>query len=208
MEIGSETNEVPQLHVQEGEDKGRIADPGEAQELANLEKPARDREITMEKEHETGLTEEERKNIEVMQGVKKKYPNLETADTEYGPMVVATERNAHMTGSMFVFTQKGLFRVNSPGKHERIDRNKLGSLLIDRGDSIGEPGNFYGYPPEMVYKDDINPEVGIEIRINRIDTTDEDALSRVRPALQARNEEWGRQERVNQVSAADILSKL
>jgi hypothetical protein len=58
----------------EGEDLGRIRDVGTAQEVAILEKPARDREAVLKKEAETGLTEAQKANVEIMDGIEKKYP--------------------------------------------------------------------------------------------------------------------------------------
>lgn len=54
--------------------EGQVADKKVAEELAYLEKPARDREAELKRQYETGLTEQQRANIEIMNGIEEKYP--------------------------------------------------------------------------------------------------------------------------------------
>lgn len=63
------------IYVQEGQTAGMIAEPAKAEELAYLEKPTRDIEIRMEKEAQMGMTEQQKKNVELMEGVESKYPD-------------------------------------------------------------------------------------------------------------------------------------
>lgn len=53
---------------------GQIADQNTGHEIASLEQPARDRELELRRQQETGLTEEEKNNIAIMEGIKEKYP--------------------------------------------------------------------------------------------------------------------------------------
>lgn len=64
------TSEDPSL----GTHEGWIVDPAKAQEVANLEAVARNREEVLLEEHNTGLTEKERRNQEILDVLVEEFP--------------------------------------------------------------------------------------------------------------------------------------
>lgn len=100
-------------------DAGRIADLGAAQEMALAEKPGRDAAEAigdeLQKQAETDLDEEQRKNLEIMEGVKKLYPDafMETVDKNGKKVMFVEPRLPGETGSAFlnVLTMDGIFNV-------------------------------------------------------------------------------------------------
>ena len=57
-----------------GTHEGWIVDPDNAQEVANLEDVARNTEKRLQKEHETGMSEEERQNIKILEILVDEFP--------------------------------------------------------------------------------------------------------------------------------------
>ena len=81
MEVNTETK--PPFFTEEGQ----VADVKSAEELAYKEKEFREEEATREaelkKEYETGLTAEQRENLEVFNKLKEKFPHAFVLDTEH-----------------------------------------------------------------------------------------------------------------------------
>ena len=84
-------SEKESIYVPEGEDKGRIEEPKVAEEVAGLEDVARTRERELERQHEVGLTPEQERNLEVMDELRKRYPDsLEALYYDDGKLALCT----------------------------------------------------------------------------------------------------------------------
>lgn len=112
------------LYVREGDDKGRIADPDKAQEIAILEKgsgvdAALAREGQMAREVSGEMSEEEKRNAEFVAMVAENYPDAgRSVEIDGRPafVVVADSENA------LVFTVSGVVEVGkSYGSGKSLD---------------------------------------------------------------------------------------
>jgi hypothetical protein len=128
------------------DEEGRIKSPDQAQEIAKLEKPARDRELELKKQTETGLTQEQRDNLQIMKGLKEKYPDaFESVIDDKGRevMIIAHEPFGfrHFGDSNPVFTQNGVvyLHLNTFMNIRNIDFTKVMDLIESKNDALKNP---------------------------------------------------------------------
>ena len=215
---------------------GQVADPAKAQEIANLEKPARDRELSLNKEHVEGLTEEQKKNIEIMDGVEKKYPNaFETIEHDSGKVLWGKKPG----GGSVILSKEGVFGIFGESVAEgleagKIDEQKLAKIVNNpkdmRGaqkfedihygdwrDLRGETGVIPGaieatsFEKKDVMKKGFDQGKYRAFGMARYDLTRETGREEVRKML-VKAEDFGRKEkertRVIEISTEDILADL
>ncbi|MDO8488280.1 MAG: hypothetical protein Q7S31_03115 [bacterium] len=99
---------------------GQIKDKKTAHEIANLERPARDRELELRRQAETNLTTAERENLAIMAKYQEKYPEAfekKILDSS-GRQVLVVDTglsNGQAEGNgldgVLYFTQEGFFRL-------------------------------------------------------------------------------------------------
>lgn len=147
--------------------EGQVADKNVAEELAYLQKPAMDRETALRKEFDTGLTETQRANIEIMDGIEAKYPlALEKCIDDKGRKVLYKSGvfgNSTQTwglNSGLVISQEGVFttvteRVNLPV--ESINFTRLLDNIAD-GDFKTEQNGFMIFDRDAVMNKEKTPE--------------------------------------------------
>ncbi len=103
------------------DDSGRIKNPEAAHDIANLEKPAKDRELELRRQAETNLTKEERENLAIMAKYSEKYPDAfekqmvdslgrEVLVVDTG--VFSGKARGGLDGALY-FTQEGFFQLAS-----------------------------------------------------------------------------------------------
>jgi len=109
-----------------------IADAEEAHEVANALKPGMDAAIAVEKrlknEHETGLTEDQMRNNEVVYGLQAKYPDaFDTVVDKNGRTVLILRKHQSASPAGLplyegenIFTQDGFAIVICPGNNFRV----------------------------------------------------------------------------------------
>lgn len=153
--------------------EGQVADKNVAEELAYLQKPAMDRETALRKEFDTGLTETQRANIEIMEGIEQKYPlALEKHIDDKGrkvlhlPWVTGTQDQRWGLNTGVLISQEGVLTSCTYGKHLpgesynftnlldklangdfRSDRN---SLIVFNRDVLNEKKTSDYYPDKNI----------------------------------------------------------
>ena len=113
---------------------GQIAESAPAEEIARLENPVHVRETSLKKEFEEGLTAEQKKNIEIRDGVEKKYPHaFKTIESESGKVLMATgkDKNRVFFGKNGGFAIPGASSEKGHLPIEQADENKLVELIND-----------------------------------------------------------------------------
>ncbi len=135
--------DLKQIYTTVPEDKGRIADPNQAQELAKTEDTlGQSARVAQEKSMEfvanEGMTEIQKRNSELMDGVEQKYPNacIKHVDEKGRKVLVA---NTGPTGTLWggrslVFTKDAVILLDStniggPKMDENVDWNMFGDEL-------------------------------------------------------------------------------
>lgn len=120
------------IYIQEDtahEKKGWIADIDKAHDLANLESPARNVELRMEREANTGMTDEQRENRKIMTELKENYPN-------------AFEQKVASDGSAILVTHGGNTYLNenvdlySPFLNHTVIFGDFGVVYFDNSGSL------------------------------------------------------------------------
>lgn len=161
---------------------GQIQDPEIAEKLAYEEKPARDMESNLRRQAESGLTEQQKANIELMDGLEIKYPLAfdKVIDDEGRKLLcINTWGDQNQTwglGDVIFVSQEGIF--------SHITRKGEGALTIDRVDatellnklSVGEytllnSGGML-FPLDVV-KNDARKYFGNSVVLNRLNLSDE-----------------------------------
>ena len=127
-----ETQETP-----EGKTVNVIADPEAAQELAQIEGTqgrnaalARERQLAAQHElqQQTGLTPEQQKNVEIMEGVAEKYPNaVDPVKTPKGEICYGSWGKEG--GFYLVFSKQGAGKVNVAAGRANVEG--LGDINLD-----------------------------------------------------------------------------
>jgi hypothetical protein len=177
------TQETPgSIYVQEGPNAGRIAEPLKAQEIANLEKPAIDLEVKMERQAQNELSPEQKKNVEIMEGLKTKYPEAfeKIIDEKGREKLIArgldlTDKlppKAVWVGHTIAFTKEGTFALNTFNLFksneeliETIDWSKFEDKIEERRDN------------NMVWKDaGYGQYMQTDLNLRQIASVDEAAL--------------------------------
>ena len=140
-----------------------------AKELAGLEDTqgrdvALGREAELKREHETGLTDSERANIELMDGLKEKYPDafIDTLDDKNRRLLVLKQADKRRQKDP-VYTQLGHFFVTGDSPEDFNLTEVLDSFL---------PQNRLSGTVELKHKS-TNSLVGIIIE--RVDLSDKNA---------------------------------
>lgn len=114
---------------------GKVVDVDAAHDIANTineqgQSVGLVREKELQRQAETGMTEEERKNVELMEGVKNKYPDatIEKIDEKGRQMLFLNPKKYGETGSAFlqIMNQFGVFTIDlsvvkGAEKFEEID---------------------------------------------------------------------------------------
>ena len=204
---------------------GRIAEVAPAEELAHLEKPARDRELNLKKEAEEGLTAEQKKNIEIMDGVEQKYPHaFKTIQDESGKVLWGIRPG----GGSIIFGKEGVFRIYGETmpeglRDDLIDEKKLAELVNDpksdkytgiyhwrniNRDGVSESRHF-----EKTYllKEGVNSESDKHFSLGKLNLTTEAGQEKVRESL-TRAEKLGKEKKEREaaveVSTEEILTGL
>jgi hypothetical protein len=118
------------IHIQEGPGAGRIADPNVAQEIANLEKPARDLELGLERQAQIGLNPEQEKNVELMKGLEEKYPKaFQHAVDSKGRKILFTEVRGQPAGVLgsgsLLISQEGIYGLSTTSWGSSFELNDL-----------------------------------------------------------------------------------
>lgn len=148
------------IYDTEAPDVGRIKDPGAAEEVAHLEKPAREREAELERQAKEGLTERERANLEIMSGLKEKYPDaLESRVDDKGREILILPRvsvqNQHGSTETF-FTQHGHISVEIGSHIDDLNMTGIVDFLGESGDKIKlgyrEFGQWSSIPMDRAWK--------------------------------------------------------
>lgn len=95
--------------------EGRIKDVGKAREIAELEKPAQDRELKLREETESGLTQREEDNLAIMEGLEQKYPHAfePKIDDKGRKALVLREALLLSHANGLVLTQEGHLAINT-----------------------------------------------------------------------------------------------
>ena len=91
--------------------EGKIADKDKAHEIANLEKPARDREAALAREAEVGLTAEQEKWKKLVDGIEKQFPNAFIEVIDGGERVLVAVIDDNMKPKLLVCSQDGIFET-------------------------------------------------------------------------------------------------
>jgi hypothetical protein len=123
-------------------DRGRIKGVDKAQEIAKLEKPARDRESELRRQTETGLTQEQRDNLQIMKGLKEKYPDaFESVIDDKGreAMFLSEPFNVKRLGSdqNLVLTQNGIvYLLGTAVNLRNIDFTKFTDWVGSESDGL------------------------------------------------------------------------
>ncbi|OGM33741.1 hypothetical protein A3D01_06415 [Candidatus Woesebacteria bacterium RIFCSPHIGHO2_02_FULL_39_13] len=131
--------------------EGQIKDPNAAQEVATLEKPARDRELELRRQATEGVSERERGFLEIMTGLKVKYPDaFEVHVDDKGREVlvmppVLGSRATRFSSQETIFTQGGVMGIDATQKVEDLNLTNLVDLAIKKGDEFGAGGAFGMY---------------------------------------------------------------
>lgn len=123
------------IYIQQGPDAGRIEDPNVAREIANLERPARDRELGLEVQARTGLTENEKFHLELMAGVREHYPHaFESTIDPQGREVMRLryegQSEANLKRRMYL-TQEGVISMFFTGPSEETIYQRDDELMIE-----------------------------------------------------------------------------
>jgi len=206
-------------------EKGQIAKPAPAEEVAHLEDPARTREINLKKESEEGLTAEQKKNIEIRDGVEQKYPDaFKTIQSESGKVLWGIKPG----GGSIIFGKEGAFRIYGQTMPEGLDTNtidekKLAEMVNNpksekyegiynwmkrHEDSISESRHF---KKTYLLKEGAQPENSDYFSLARLNLTTEDGQKEVRESL-IKAEELGKErketETIVQVPVEKILAGL
>ncbi len=100
-------------------ESGQIRDPDKAHDIANLEIPARERELELKRQDETNLTKEERENLAIMAKYSEKYPDAfeKRLEDGSGREILVVDTNVFSGHSLdgvdgvLYFTQEGFFRL-------------------------------------------------------------------------------------------------
>lgn len=119
--------------------QGQIDDPGVAWEVAHLEKPARDREIELERQLCVGLTQEQEDNIALMNGLQEKYPKVfkEQIDGEGRKALtvkIVGEPARKLGGvNQLIICQEGFFGVSDKIPIGSVNITAFLNAVIERG---------------------------------------------------------------------------
>lgn len=207
--------------------EGQIAKPAPAEELAHLEKPARDRELNLKKESEGGLTAEQKKNIKIMNGVEQKYPHaFKTIQNESGKVLWGQKPGG---GGSIIFGKEGVFRIYGETMPEgfdakSIDEKKLAEMVNDpKSEKYSSPYAWRTLRSEAsvvesrhfnktdIVKDGLGAGERDYFSLARLDLTTEAGQREIRESL-IKAEDFGKQrnkskEMVN-IPVEDILSNL
>lgn len=129
IEVNKETNE-PETGPK------FIADPKVAEELAYIEKPDRDATLTREKELAEGLTEVQKQNMAVMEGLQEKYPHafIEKTDNK-GRKYLIIKKTIPMQDEAHIISQEGISTVYEMTKYEitkEIEKDEIDSSFLDK----------------------------------------------------------------------------
>jgi len=128
-------SEKESIYVPEGEDKGRIEDPEVAKEIAELKGVARDREKERARQAEIGLTPEQERNLEIMDELRKRYPDsFEAVYYDGGKLALCTYspeawrkegRGIGKGGNEALLIMEGQFIVSHEAKPSELDISAL-----------------------------------------------------------------------------------
>lgn len=161
------TNEQKPFYTPEGQ----VADKKVAEGLAYLEKPARDREAELNRQSETGLTERQKANIELMNGLEEKYPlAFDKIIDDKGRKILAINPVGDQTatwglGKFLMFTEQGVFTHTDGNTY--LDRERLNSTRFL--DTISEGGYREGQGGFMVFdKEDVVAEKEAKLFADRM----------------------------------------
>jgi len=205
--------------------EGRITEPAPAEEIAHLADPAEVREINLRKESEGELTAEQKKNIEIRDGVEQKYPNtFKVIQDEAGKVLWGIIPG----GGSIIFGKEGAFRIYGSTMPEGldakgIDEKKLAKMVNNpksekyegiynwmkrHEDSISESRHF---KKAYLLKEGVRPEHNEYFSLARLNLTTEDGQKEVRESL-IKAEELGKErketETIVQVPVEKILAGL
>mgnify|MGYP001569343252 CR=1 FL=1 len=149
---------------------GRIADKDVAHEVANLEKPARDRELELKRQVGVGLTKEQEGNVALMADLKAKYPDAFIGHVDDKgrevlvlklriPLPPPEEQERDIVGGrVFVFTQNGAFGIQerTEGRYwtvwSDLDLNKITDIAS--GPPVSWLGDVMMVPVHPVFGKD------------------------------------------------------
>jgi len=233
MDIGNEQQQPPSIYVKEGMDTGRIEDPMKAMEVAQTEAnigrtAALVVEEKMESEMQTGLTLEQKINVEVMEALENKYPDAfkdKIIDSKGRKSLVS--RFLHTGGMRFyVVNQSGVAvtSCNNIGYHtfkESVDWGKLTDVMEQKNDTLF--GNSAGYDEiatdesskrlSFTERDLLNENAYISgrVRLDRVDLNkpdDREWLKLKMHELQIDGEEAKKHKTPEPLSAKEIINNL
>ena len=187
--MGGNTSEQPPFYVPEGQpNAGNIQNPNAAHELANLEDPVRRREQELKRQSETGLTNTERANIELMNGLEEKFPlAFEKIIDDKGRKILtigvtgAQDKTWGLGDRLFI-TQEGVLssttQMGGALLPERVNFTKLMDHL-QFGD-YQEDRSFVMFDHDVLNPGEFEKFFPRKIVLNRVDLTDENILERMK----------------------------
>jgi hypothetical protein len=161
-----------------GADTGRIKNPDVAHELANVEAPGQNaraaKEGELQRQAETGLSDDERKNIELMNGWKEKYPDaFEQVVDNKGRMVLEMSGVAN---NDYIFTQKGILELMNGSYKPTLseyDATRIQDKVEEIGDKFGSNNSGWeAFDKSVVLKSEKSYSPGL-ISIRKMDLTSE-----------------------------------
>ncbi len=205
---------------------GQINDPTKAEDIARLEKPARDFELSLERLSEGGLTSEEEKHAKVLHTLLEKYPNAFDRQNDGQGRIILKSREPARNGAVYLYvTERGCveihrdWRINlcfNPDKHYPNDglQNKNIKYLKDgfvedvdkvvSGELKGrDAGNWVTFPrPDLA-------DLAL-LQMRKADLLNSMDIDVWKPVLQMANERFGSEQREKQAepSLADKLASL
>ena len=159
-----------------------IKDSGAAQELAYLEKPARDREAELKRQEQTGLTKEQEGNVAILEGLQEKYPKAfnEIIDDK-GRKVLTLDVWGNpvrrLGTSKLLISQEGIIGMGSSNFHPQDQEINFAGVV----DAVAEKGSEFGRrhggwesfePSQVLMSGSIRKEIvekGEKVGVRKID---------------------------------------
>lgn len=125
--------------------EGKIQEPKKAEELAYLEKPARDREAELKRQEQTGLTKEQEGNVAILEGLQEKYPKaFNEAIDDKGRKVLTLnvwgDLANRLAGRKVVISREGVFSISGDVSYGDgdLDTTRLIDAYVEKRDEPGK----------------------------------------------------------------------
>lgn len=199
-------NHLPMAEEFIYDEEGRIKDPDVAHDVAKLEDKARVKEKQLQKEAQTGLSETQSNNKELMEGLLSKYPDAfekKVDDKSRDVLIMFPAGDERDTSLIFqrhpvVLSQEGFIHMNIEdilGGVDKINYTNLLDYLHDKKGSLGSPSTA-GWEQipvsKLLSKEDQTLYINSSIEICPVNLDSERARKSFKAALGS-SQEWGKE---------------